>query len=55
MAWMKAIIESLLSPRQTFYCELAAANLSFETCPQNVVATVKRKVLRGSLSRKLGE
>jgi hypothetical protein len=33
MAWMKAIIESLLSPRQTFYCELAAANLSFETCP----------------------
>ena len=46
MAWINAIIESLHSRRQTI--------LRFVDSLQNVVATVKRKVLRGSRSRKLG-
>jgi hypothetical protein len=46
MAWINVIIESLHSRRQTI---LRLANPL-----QNVVATVKRKVLRGSRSRKLG-
>jgi len=46
MAWIKTIIESPHSRRQTI--------LRFVNPLQNVVATVKRKVLRGSRSRKLG-
>jgi hypothetical protein len=46
MAWINVIIESLHSRRQTI--------LSLVNPLQNVVATVKRKVLRGSRSRKLG-
>jgi hypothetical protein len=46
MAWINVIIESRHSRRQTIHRTINRL--------QNVVATVKRKVLRGSRSRKLG-